>query len=170
LTDTTGTTFQAMFYYIMSTPGVYDRMMAEIDGATKAGKLSYPVPQYDEVNEHCPYYIACIRESMRLCPAAPNIFPRAISEPGIDLFGKWAPAGTEVTCNPWMLHRDKRFYGADAEVFKPERWLESEARTRELLKYNFAFGYGPRICLGKDIALVELAKGPLHVSELASMV
>jgi cytochrome P450 len=161
--DTTGTTFQAMFYYIMSTPRVYDRMMAEIDAASKAGNLSFPVPQYDEVVEHCPYYVACVRESMRLCPAAPNIFPRFVSAPGMDLFGKWAPAGTEITCNPYFLHRDKKFYGEDAEEFKPERWLESEKRTRELLKYNFAFGYGPRICLGKDIALVELFKGPLHV-------
>jgi cytochrome P450 len=162
--DTTGTTFQAMFYYIMSTPGVYDRMMTEIDAATKAGNLTVPVPQYDEVQEHCPYYVACVRESMRLCPAAPNIFPRIVSSPGLDLFGKWAPAGTEITCNPWMLHRDKRLYGGDANSFKPERWMENETRTRELLKYNFAFGYGPRICLGKDIALVELFKGPLHVS------
>ncbi|KAF2666532.1 putative cytochrome P450 [Microthyrium microscopicum] len=160
--DTTGTTFQAMFYYIMSTPRVYSRMITEVDTATKAGKLSLPVPQYDEVVENCPYYVACVRESMRLCPAAPNIFPRFVSAPGIDLFGKFAPPGTEITCNPYFLHRDKNLYGEDAEEFKPERWLENEKRTRELLKYNFAFGYGPRICLGKDIALVELFKGPLH--------
>ena len=162
--DTTGTTFQAMFYYIISTPGAHDRLMAEIDDATRQGKLS-SMPQYDEVITHCPYYVACVRESMRLCPSAPNIFPRIVSEPGLELFGKWAPAGTEITCNPWMVHRDKQFYGPDADEFKPERWMESEARTRELLKYNFAFGYGPRLCLGKDIALMELFKGPLQVNQ-----
>ncbi|MCJ1298322.1 hypothetical protein MMC08_001111 [Hypocenomyce scalaris] len=163
--DTTGTTFQAMFYYIISTPGAHDRLMAEIDDATRQGKLS-SMPQYDEVITHCPYYVACVRESMRLCPSAPNIFPRIVSEPGLELFGKWAPAGTEITCNPWMVHRDKQFYGPDADEFKPERWMESEARTRELLKYNFAFGYGPRLCLGKDIALMELFKGPLQFFRL----
>lgn len=161
--DTTGTTFQAMFYYIINTPGVYERMMREIDDASAKGLLS-DIPQFDEVDAHCPYYVACVRESMRLCPSAPNIFPRIVSEPGMDLYGKYAPPGTEITCNPWFVHRDKKFYGENALEFKPQRWLESEARTRELLKYNFAFGYGPRVCLGKDIATIELYKGPLQVS------
>jgi len=160
--DTTGTTFQAMFYYIMGHPEVYKKMMKEIDDASRKGFLS-DIPQFDEVEAHCPYYVAIFRESMRLCPSAPNIFPRIVSEPGMDLYGKHAPAGTEITCNPWMLHRDKNFYGEDAMDFRPERWLESEARTKELLKYNFAFGYGPRVCLGKDIATIELYKGPLQV-------
>ena len=160
--DTTGTTFQAMFFYIITTPGVYDRMMAEIDEATAKGQLS-TIPQYDEVMEHCPYYVAIVRESMRLCPSAPNIFPRLVSSGGLDLYGQVAPPGTEISCNPWLLHRDRAFYGDDADDFKPERWMQSEARTREMLKYNFAFGYGPRVCLGKDIALIELFKGPLHV-------
>jgi cytochrome P450 len=161
--DTTVTMFQAMFFYIMSTPGVYEPLMAEVDNAARGGKLS-AIPQYDEVAEFCPYYVACIRESMRLCPSAPNIFPRLVSEPGMDFFGNWAPAGTEITCNPWMLHRVKKFYGADTDKFKPERWMESEERTKEMLKYNFAFGYWPRVGLGKDIAMMELYKGPLLVS------
>jgi cytochrome P450 len=152
-----------MFYYVINTPGVYEKMMEEIDNASRNGLLS-EIPQYDEVEAHCPYYIAVFRETMRLCPSAPNIFPRIVSKPGIDLYGKHVPPGTEITCNPYFLHRDKTLYGEDANEFKPERWLESEARSRQLLKYNFAFGYGTRVCLGKDIAAVELYKGPLQVS------
>ncbi|KAI1614672.1 cytochrome P450 [Exophiala viscosa] len=163
--DTTATTFQAMFFYIMSTPRVYDKVMHEIDAASQAGFLS-DMAQFDEVVAHCPYYVACVRESMRLCPSAPNIFPRLVSEDGIDLYGRYAPPGTEITCNPWLLHRDKAFYGSDADHFRPERWLESESRTREMLKHNFAFGYGSRVCLGKDIAIMELYKGPLQFFRL----
>lgn len=70
--------------------------MAEIDDATRSKNLS-PVPQYSEVMEYCPYYVACIRENMRLTPSAPNIFPRIAPKEGLDLDGRFVPGGTEVT-------------------------------------------------------------------------
>jgi cytochrome P450 len=61
---TTGTAFQAMMAYIMGKSEVYERMMAEIDEQTLKGNLS-EIPKYDEVLRHCPYYVACVKESMR---------------------------------------------------------------------------------------------------------
>lgn len=161
--DTTGTVFQAMVHFLVTHPKAYSRMMEEIDAAK--GLLSEPVPQYDEIVEHLPYYVACVRETLRLNPPAPNIFPRYVSEPGMDLYGKFAPAGTEISGNPWIMQRDKKMYGEDAEEFRPERWLDAE-KARLYNKYSFTFGYGARVCLGRDIAIMELYKGPLQVSRL----
>lgn len=162
--DTTGTAFQAVLHYLFHNPQCYEKMMAEIDNATRKGLLSR-IPQYTEVQQHCPYYNAVIKESMRLCPSAPNIFPRLVSEPGIDLFGKFAPAGVEITCNPWFVARDESLYGEDARTFRPERWIEdSKEKVKDYEKYSFVFGYGGRVCLGKDVAMMEMAKGPLLVS------
>jgi cytochrome P450 len=160
--DTTGTAFQAFMKYIMSHPDKFDKMMAEIDAATRDGKLSADMPQYEEVLEHCPYYIACVREAMRLNPSAPNIFPRLAPKGGLDLFGRHVPGGAEVTCNPWLVHRDAALYGADAEAYRPERWLEDPERAREYAKYSMTFGYGARVCLGRDVANMELFKAPLQ--------
>ncbi len=72
--DTTGTAFQGMIYHIMTNLSVYHKLVHEIDLATKNGHIG-EMPQYDEVQEHCPYYVACVKETMRLNPSAPNIFP-----------------------------------------------------------------------------------------------
>lgn len=150
-----------MVNYIMADSAVHRKLMSEVDNADRAGQLS-SMPQYEEVREHCPYYIACVKETMRLCPAAPTIFPRLVGKGGMMLYGKFVPEGTEVTSHPWVAHRDEHIYGEDACAFRPERWLDND-KAKIYDKYNLVFGYGTRACLGKDIAMMELYKGPLQV-------
>ncbi|EYE92329.1 cytochrome P450 [Aspergillus ruber CBS 135680] len=158
--DTTGTAFQAMIQYLLKNPESFKRMRREIDEADDKNLLS-AIPQYNEVIEHLPFYVACVKEAMRLCPSAPNIFPRYVSDPGLELYGKFVAPGNEISCNPYLVQRDPELYGEDAEEYRPERWLDPE-RAKLYNKYNFAFGYGSRVCLGKDIAMMELYKGPLQ--------
>ena len=160
--DTTGTAFQGFVYHVLRYPKIYKRLMEELDDVTRKGLLS-PMPVFEEVAGNCPYYIACLRETLRLWPSSPAMLPRVVSEPGVEFNGKFVPPGMEVTCNPWLVQRDPEMYGEDAEEFKPERWLDPE-KAKQYMKYSFVFGYGSRVCLGKDVALMELYKGPLQVS------
>lgn len=165
--DTTGTTMGAMMAYLLSNPTVYAKMVAEIDAAFESGVLSTPVPAASEVSKNCPYYVACVKESLRLCPSAPNIFPRLVQADHAPLVidGKTIPVGTEVTSTAYMANRDPAVYGKDANEFRPERWLENNGEAGKVFdKYLATFGYGTRSCLGKDLAMIELMKTPLMVS------
>ena len=160
--DSTGTAFQALVKYLLTNPAIHAKVMAEIDAATRAEKLSSPIPQQQEVLTHCPYYVACVREAMRLVPSASSIFPRLVSKGGMELAGRYVPEGLEVTANTYLANRDRGIYGDDADEFRPERWLESEERAREYTKYSFTFGYGSRMCLGQHLAKMEMYKAPLQ--------
>ncbi|KAI9789482.1 MAG: hypothetical protein M1816_006024 [Peltula sp. TS41687] len=155
--DTTAAFFCGFLRYVLQTPGVYDDLIAEIDDFDRRGLLSSPVPTFEEI-KRMPYFQACHRETLRFQPSTPIILPRYVSEGGLDLYGKYAPAGAEIGANPYVIHRDKGIYGEDADQFRPRRWLEDPKREKEMERYILTWGYGTRICLGKNIAQLETYK------------
>jgi cytochrome P450 len=68
-------------------------------------------------------------------------------------------AGTAIILPIRCVNRSDEFWGADAKVFKPERWFENITdRAKELQGYHhlLTFHDGPRICLGRAFALAEI--------------
>ncbi|KAI1381468.1 cytochrome P450 [Hypoxylon crocopeplum] len=154
--DTTGTAMGCTLRNLMTHPDVLRKAQAEIDAAEAAGKLSRPI-SYEESRKYLPYCGACIKESMRITPPTPNLLPRVVGPGGKTIGKDFIPAGAEVTSHAYVLPRDTDFYGPDADVFRPERWLEP-GRDVELENSLFTFSIGPRVCLGKDIATMEMWK------------
>ncbi|RDW93642.1 uncharacterized protein DSM5745_00964 [Aspergillus mulundensis] len=153
----------ALFTEVLSNPLIRSKLNAEINAALQSGKLTRPVPAYNEVAMHLPYFVACLREAMRLHPPPALPLPRehTAQDPEVVLNGRVIPPGTELACNPWISHRDREVYGDDAEAYVPERWLGDEERARLFERYNLMWGYGARVCLGKHYATMMLYKVPV---------
>lgn len=155
--DTTGTGLGATLRFLAMNPEAKDRAFQEVEAADQEGWLSNPI-KYEECREYLPYFSACIREALRLNPPATNLFARVVGREGKIIGGHFLPGGTEITSNAYVVQRDPKLYAPDPDAFRPDRWLESKEKTSEMETANFVFGIGSRICLGKDIALIELYK------------
>ncbi|CAI6332382.1 unnamed protein product [Periconia digitata] len=151
--DTTAVAMRATLYFLMKNPGKLAKCREEID-AHKA-TLSSPI-RYAESIAQLPYTGAAIKEAMRLHPSVGLSMQRHSPLTGVTLSGHFIPPNWRVGCNPCIVQYDTAVFGEDAEEFSPERWLESEERTRAMEKSLLTFGGGTRVCIGKNISLTEL--------------
>jgi cytochrome P450 len=94
---------------------------------------------------------------MRIHPSVQLCKPRLVPASGATVCGEYFPPGVTVGCNPYIIHRDRGTFGEDADVFRPERWLD-EKRAKEMAKAIITFGAGNRTCVGKNISLMEMQK------------
>jgi cytochrome P450 len=108
------------------------------------------------INE-CPrnaYINAVISEGMRLYPAA-WMTDRVTQKD--DQFGDYCfPKGTIIIPFFYGLHRNKKFW-ANGSIFDPERFVSGDPDKVKKLKNFFPFGTGPRMCIGNNFAITEMA-------------
>jgi cytochrome P450 len=62
-------------------------------------------------------------------------------------------AGTVVLMSQWVVHRDPRFFDRP-DTFDPDRWADGLAARLPRYAY-FPFGGGPRVCIGRSLAMME---------------
>jgi benzoate 4-monooxygenase len=44
--------------------------------------------------------------------------PRIVPEGGMEVAGRWCPAGSVLSVPSYTIHRDKEVWGEDAEAFR----------------------------------------------------
>lgn len=151
---------------VLGSPGCYEKLAAEINEAESNCQLSNGVATFEEA-QSLPYLTACLRETFRGAESTITMMPRVAQKGGTWILGQFVPEGTHLSATPWITHRNRALYGEDAELFRPERWLEaSPEKLQQWKKYDFQFGYGSRACPGKTIAQMAIFKILLQVSWL----
>ncbi|TKA49160.1 hypothetical protein B0A54_01236 [Friedmanniomyces endolithicus] len=126
--DTIGSTLRAVFYYLLKNRSSLDKLVKELEEAQHTGKISIPLPTWPEC-QALPYLNAVIKEALRMNPALALPMERIVPASGLQIGDTFLPPGTIVGINPWVLHRDTRIFGADAEEWQPQRWLSDDSRN-----------------------------------------
>lgn len=150
--DSTAWTLSAFFYYVLRTPGVYAKLVGELEANAEGGIMQFNKAQ------KLPYLDACVKETFRMHPAGRFPSERVVPAGGAMIGNEYIAGGTVVALNAWVLHRRKEVWGEDVETFRPERWLENLERSNRMAGALFHFGAGNFICLGRNISLLEMYK------------
>ncbi|CAJ2509046.1 Uu.00g140720.m01.CDS01 [Anthostomella pinea] len=171
--DSTASALRMTLHFISTSPPIQDRLLAKVRAEIEAGRISRPIIKDFEARQ-LPYLQACIKEGLRMYPPVTGLMAKMAPEGGaeieVDGVEKFAPGGTQVGWNSWGMMHDPAVFGADADIFRPERWLLSRnSSDQECDRVNrmnetatLCFGYGRFGCLGRGVATMELNKAVIE--------
>lgn len=149
--DSVASALSSFFLLLSNHPDVQESIEREAD--IFLGKHQH-LTSFDQMKD-LHYFQASIYESMRLYP--PIQFDSKYSlQDDVLPDGTRVNKGTRVTYHPYAMGRMEEIWGNDCLEFKPTRWLKDGLFQQENpFKYS-VFQAGPRVCLGKEMAMVEI--------------
>ncbi|KAL0790706.1 hypothetical protein Bca101_006952 [Brassica carinata] len=139
--DTTSTALTWFFWLISENPYVEAKIRQEINKNLPKSEM---------------YLHGALFETMRLYPPIPFECTSPIQSDVL-------PSGHRIEANfaiiipIYLMGRMKSIWGEDALQFKPERWISETVKLRhEPSSKFFVFNSGPRICPGKNLAILVM--------------
>ncbi|CAL0313362.1 unnamed protein product [Lupinus luteus] len=160
--DTSSVALSWFFWLCTLNPNVEEKILFELSTIlieTRGDDVSKWVDEplvFEEV-DRLVYLKAALSETLRLYPSVPQDSKHVVNDDVLPS-GTFVPAGSSITYSIYSIGRMKYIWGEDCLEFKPERWLSSDGNKIQLQdSYKFvSFNAGPRICLGKDLAYLQM--------------
>eukprot|EP00516_Mucochytrium_quahogii_P011445 CAMPEP_0203783606 /NCGR_PEP_ID=MMETSP0100_2-20121128/12_1 /ASSEMBLY_ACC=CAM_ASM_000210 /TAXON_ID=96639 /ORGANISM=" , Strain NY0313808BC1" /LENGTH=550 /DNA_ID=CAMNT_0050685511 /DNA_START=95 /DNA_END=1747 /DNA_ORIENTATION=- len=143
--DTTACTLTWLFYELTQNPEVQEKLIQEVDSVLQGRN-----PTMDDLSpSKMPYLTGVLYETLRLHPPVPEDLK--ICSEDVSFKGVRIPKDTRCIFLPYSMGRNPDKFPKPLE-FQPERWIPFV----EPSPYAFpVFQSGPRMCLGKDMAIFE---------------
>ncbi|KAK6933495.1 Cytochrome P450 [Dillenia turbinata] len=149
--DTMASGLTTFFFLLATHPEVMTKIREESKRVMRPGQ---ELPSFDQLRE-MHYLHAAVYESMRLYPPI-QFDSKFARETDILPDGTRVKMGTRVTYHPYAMGRVKSNWGSDCLLFRPERWLKNGVFCPQCPYKYPIFQAGIRVCLGKEMALVEM--------------
>ena len=153
----------ATLFYLVRNPHALALVTAEIRSQFASVEDIHSGPALTS----CSYLRACIDEAMRLSPSVGGLLPREVLAGGITIDGEQIPAGTVIGVPHYTIHHNAAYY---PEPFKyvPERWIANKSEKASAGVFTeddvavahsafCPFSIGPRGCIGKGLAYIEMS-------------
>ncbi|KAH0905357.1 hypothetical protein HID58_037184 [Brassica napus] len=162
--DTSSVALSWFFWLITMHPAVEDKIVREICSVlietrgteNNAASWTEEPLNFDEI-DRLVYLKAALSETLRLYPSVPED-SKHVENDDVLPDGTFVPAGSSVSYSIYAAGRMKSTWGEDCLEFIPERWISpTDGKFINHDQYRFvAFNAGPRICLGKDLAYLQM--------------
>ena len=147
--DTTANTLAWCIWLLHSHPGALARATAEAR-VVLADSTSVTLEHLSRLE----FIEACMNETMRLKPVAPQLPFQALTD---TVVGDVAVPAGSVVINLMRHDSIDDAFVPDGRAFKPERWLgEGGLSAASAKRISMPFGAGPRMCPGRYLALQEM--------------
>lgn len=151
-TDTSGNTLEWAMSELLRNPSVMKRAQEELESVVGLDCLVE-----ESMLPHLQYLQSVVKETLRLYPPAPLLLPHESMEHST-VGGYQIPQKTRVIVNAWAIGKDPLVW-EEANVFKPERFLESRIDVKGQDFGLIPFGSGRRGCPGISLALCMIQLG-----------
>lgn len=155
--DTTANAVSWILHMLHEHPRVEEKLRAELyEKLPKLATSRDYMPSLEELQD-LPYLEAVINENLRLLPIFPYTSRQCIRDT-VFPDGTFIQAGEVLGLPHYVMARLTSVWGENAAEFVPERFLD--AKSGEVLDLpvatSSAFGAGPRICVGRRLASMEM--------------
>ena len=157
--DTSSSAMAATFFYLSRNKDAYEKVATEVRKAFQSGS---DVRSGAALNG-CVYLRATINEAMRMSPVVAQPLWREVESGGASIAGQHVPAGMNVGAGIYTLHHNPSVF-LDPYTYNIDRWIidekkdakEEKQRIKECQRSFAPFSAGPRQCIAKNFAMMEL--------------